>query len=64
MYDVNIDFDQASKMWRNNKISIGNGSYKYICSALCKTGKKCRNKPLKNKQVCHIHNKKNRKIKI
>jgi len=64
MYDVNIDFDQASKMWRNNKISIGNGSYKYICSALCKTGKKCRNQPLKNKQVCHIHNKKIRKNKI
>ena len=64
MYDVNIDFDQASKMWRNNKITIGNGSFKYICSALCKTGKKCRNKPLKNKQVCHIHNKKICKNKI
>ena len=28
-YEVNIDFDEASKAWRKNKTSIGNGSYKY-----------------------------------
>ena len=31
-FEVNIDFDDATKKWRSNKKSIGNGSYKYICS--------------------------------
>jgi len=26
---VIIDFDEASKAWRKNKIDIGNGCYKY-----------------------------------
>lgn len=29
IYDNYIDFDHASKMWRMNKISIGEGSFKY-----------------------------------
>lgn len=29
LYEVNIDFDGASRAWKKNKISIGNGSYKY-----------------------------------
>ena len=29
LYDVDIDFDEASEAWRANKISIGNGEYKY-----------------------------------
>jgi hypothetical protein len=29
LYEVDIDFDSASKAWRANKISIGNGSFKY-----------------------------------
>lgn len=28
-YEVNIDFDAASIAWRKNKISIGDGSFKY-----------------------------------
>ena len=58
MYQININFDEASKEWRNNKISIGNGSFKYVCGYLCISGNKCKNKPLKNKSLCHIHNKK------
>ena len=27
---LNIDFDYASKMWRKNKIYLGNGMFKYI----------------------------------
>lgn len=30
LYEVNIDFDEASEAWRANKKYIGNGSYKYI----------------------------------
>ena len=29
LYEVDIDFDSASKAWRANKISIGNGNFKY-----------------------------------
>ncbi len=29
LYDVDIDFDEASEAWRANKTSIGNGQYKY-----------------------------------
>lgn len=34
LYEVNIDFDDASLAWKSNKKSIGNGSYKYICTAI------------------------------
>ena len=27
---LNIDFDHASKMWRQNKIYLGNGMFTYI----------------------------------
>ena len=30
LYEVDIDFDDASEAWRANKKSIGNGQYKYI----------------------------------
>jgi hypothetical protein len=26
-----IDFDEASKAWKANKIKINNGCYRYIC---------------------------------
>lgn len=29
LYNINIDFDHASKMWRMNKIYMGEGSFKY-----------------------------------
>jgi len=32
IYEVNIDFDSASKSWKANKRSIGNGCYVYIYS--------------------------------
>lgn len=28
-YEVNIDFDESSKAWRKNKISLGEGMFKY-----------------------------------
>jgi hypothetical protein len=28
-YKITIDFDEASKAWRANKIPIGNGQFKY-----------------------------------
>ena len=29
LYEVDINFDEASEAWRANKTSIGNGQYKY-----------------------------------
>ena len=53
--EVNIDFDEACAVWRENKQYLGNGSYKYICMAITKKRKQCLNKPLENCKYCHIH---------
>lgn len=29
IYEVNIDFDEASREWRKNKIHTGNGCFRY-----------------------------------
>ena len=42
--EVNIDFDEASREWKRNKIHIGNCSYVYKCSYLHKNGKECNKK--------------------
>ena len=41
--DVNIDFDAAEKAWRSNKISLGNGVFRYI-------------KTKNNKSTQNLHN--------
>ena len=55
-YEVNIDFDEASKEWRKNKLLDKNGNFYYVCGTICKNGKKCRNKTACGKK-CHKHNK-------
>jgi hypothetical protein len=57
MYEVNIDFDEASRCWKKNKSPLGNGTYKYVCGAITKTGNKCKNHP-----NCKLHNKQYKKI--
>ena len=54
---VDIDFDDASKSWKYNKKSTGNGCYKYICTKITKTGKQCKNDSLHNCDYCRLHNK-------
>ena len=53
-----INFDEASKLWRSNKVSIGNGSFKYVCGYIRKDGGKCRNPQYKHHPSCHLHFKK------
>lgn len=56
LYEVIIDFDDASASWKSNKKYVGNGSYKYICSATIKNkicGKVCH----KQSDYCWIHRK-------
>ena len=43
IYEVNIDFDEASKAWLMNKRRVDE-SYVYICGATTKKGKCCQNK--------------------
>lgn len=55
LYEVHIDFDEASAAWKANKVSVGNGCYKYIekiCGVVMKNGKTCM------REKCHFHKKK------
>ena len=54
-YEVNIDFDEASNSWKQNKKSIGNGQYKYICQKDKKDGSKCGRVCYKDMEFCWIH---------
>jgi hypothetical protein len=42
MYSVDIDFDYASKCWRQNKKYKGKGYFVYICNYVHSNGKRCR----------------------
>ena len=55
LYQVNIDFDEASKCWRKNKKLIGNGCYKYICLHKTEIEKPCKRNPEKNSDFCKMH---------
>uniref|UniRef100_A0A6C0EPV9 Uncharacterized protein n=1 Tax=viral metagenome TaxID=1070528 RepID=A0A6C0EPV9_9ZZZZ len=57
IYKVDIDFDEASELWKANKKSIGNGSYKYVCSVLTKKGNKCNRQCLPGLEFCRYHKK-------
>ena len=50
-----FDFDEASKEWRKNKKSTGNGCYKYICCQKTKTGKKCNRVCMPTVDCCKMH---------
>lgn len=59
MLPVDIDFDDASKEWRKNKVSIGNGSFRYRCAHfIIKTQQYCKNKPNYSSSFCRFHMKK------
>jgi hypothetical protein len=55
LYEVNIDFDDASEAWKSNKLSIGNGSYKYVCCNKGKNNKTCIAKCLPGENYCRTH---------
>ena len=61
-YSVNIDFDDASVSWKENKISIGNGMYKYKtnsiytqCIMILKDGTDCNLRRKKGSSFCRKH---------
>jgi hypothetical protein len=55
IYDVNIDFDEASEAWKANKKTIGNGSYKYVCCKRGKNNNNCIAKCLPGEDYCRTH---------
>jgi hypothetical protein len=55
LYAVNIDFDGASESWKANKKSIGNGSYKYVCTKRGKNNNCCISKCLPGEDYCRNH---------
>ena len=59
IYEVNIDFDDASAAWRMNKKSTGGGCYKYICEAKTLLGNNCLREPMLGCAYCKTHNKSN-----
>ena len=55
-YKVEIDFDEASEAWKANKVSIGNGSYKYLCQQKgIKSHNYCIKKCLPGEDYCAVH---------
>jgi len=58
LFQVEIDFDEASNAWKANKKSTGNGCYKYICLKKTKAGKDCCRDSVAGSEFCKMHNKK------
>jgi hypothetical protein len=54
-YEVDIDFDGASREWRRNKIKKSDGTYQYRCIAITTVGKQCVLAAMKEKRCCYIH---------
>ena len=52
LYEVIIDFDEASAAWRQNKKKLPNGTFSYICGMITKNGKPCQ-RPESHR---HFHN--------
>ena len=63
-YEVDIDFDEASDAWLQNKVKSAYCVYSYICGHITKRGTRCMNKPLKglDETYCYIHSKQESKI--
>ena len=57
VYEVNIDFDEASVCWKSNKKYMGNGEYKYICNQNTNSRNTCKRERLPGYEYCKIHNK-------
>jgi hypothetical protein len=55
IFEVNINFDEASTEWKSNKLYKGNGCYRYICEKNTKSGSKCKREPKAGNCFCAIH---------
>ena len=55
-FDVDIDFDDASREWNHNK-RRNERMYEYICGQTCLSGRPCKRKPVNGGLHCSVHNK-------
>jgi len=55
LYEVNIDFDEASASWKANKKALGNGMYKYVCTKRNLRNNVCIGKCLHGEIYCKTH---------
>ena len=55
IYDVNIDFDEASAAWKSNKRRIGDGCYRYVCAKKGKHNNECTAKCSPGLEYCRTH---------
>jgi hypothetical protein len=60
LYEVDIDFDEASRAWRENKKIIKNGMFSYMktkknCCHIQDNGKKCKKKRIIDSEYCELH---------
>jgi hypothetical protein len=55
LYNIDIDFDEASEAWRQNKKHIGQGHFKYTCTGFKKDGSKCISTCYKDSIYCWSH---------
>jgi hypothetical protein len=53
--EVDIDFDEASRLWNANKKRLASGCYYYVCGAELRNGRFCKRKPVKKSDYCHEH---------
>jgi hypothetical protein len=54
-YEFIFDFDESSNAWRENKKSMGNGTYIYVCQKITNKNKKCDKKCLSGENYCKMH---------
>ena len=57
-FEVDIDFDGASRAWHQNKKKLNDCTYKYICVHCSISGRKCGREPLPDSNYCKAHCKK------
>lgn len=63
LYDSNIDFDESSKLWNENKKKTASGLYKYVCDSFTKKSEKCNRVCYKETEHCYQHCKTSDKTK-
>ena len=57
LFEVDIDFDGASRAWHQNKKKLNDCTYKYICVHCFPNGRKCSRTPLPDSNYCKAHSK-------
>lgn len=55
IYDNDIDFEDASNCWKENKRVLGGGCYKYLCAKIGINNNRCISKCLPGGIYCKTH---------